>query len=256
MCSATASMATTQLNVFAGAFTTEIYQRIFRKEAEGLEMVRAGRLITLALGGIVIAGALLIPVMGSYTGYILASVAILTGPLVLPTIWGLYSKKIALKTAWIVSGASLIFGLAVKIGIQPESWLVELNYFSFIIDKLQSNERVTDIAVGTIVPLALLIISEIAIRKPSEGWIKVLSRKAQHSNTEEVNPSSFPAKLCAWSTIVVGLMMALIGLLATENKVLMILFGGGMAGLGGAILLFIRAKKQQNSLNKIGLKNR
>ena len=63
MCSATTSMATTQLNVFAGAFTTEIYKRVFRKEAEDLEMVRAGRLITLALGGIVIAGALITPVM-------------------------------------------------------------------------------------------------------------------------------------------------------------------------------------------------
>ena len=171
--------------------------------------------------------------------------AILTGPLVLPTIWGLYSKKIGLKTAWIVSGVSIIFGLGVKIGIQPDGWLSELDYFSFILDKLQSNERVTDIGVGTIVPLALLIISEIVIRKPSEGWLKVLSKKALYSSTVEIDSSSFPAKLCAWSTIVVGLIMALIGVSASENKVLMILFGVGIGGLGWIILFFIKTNKQK-----------
>lgn len=243
MCSATASMATTQLNVFAGAFTTEIYKRIFRKDAEGSEMVRAGRLITLALGGIVIAGALLIPIMGSYTGYILASVAILTGPLVLPTIWGLFSEKIGLKTAWLVSGISIIFGLGVKIGIQTGGWLTGLNYLSDLVGKLQANEMVTDIGVGTIFPLALLIISEIIIKTPSEGWEKVISRKNQYSSAVVVDPSTFPAKLCAWSTIVVGIMMALIGAFSIDNKLLMVLFGLGFVGMGLVILFFITSKR-------------
>ena len=247
MCSATASMATTQLNVFAGAFTTEIYKRIFRKEAEGLEMVRAGRLITLALGGIVIAGALLIPVMGSYTGYILASVAILTGPLVLPTIWGLFSEKIDLKTAWLVSGISIIFGLGVKVGIQPDGWLTELNYLSDLVSKLQANERVTDIGVGTIFPLALLIISEIVIKTPSEGWVKVISRKNQYSSAVDVDPSTFPAKLCAWSTIIVGVMMTLIGAFSIVNQLLMVLFGVGFIGMGLFILYLINTKRRTSN---------
>src|SRR5690606_27628109 len=103
MCSATASMVTTQLNVVAGAITTEIYRPLLRPPASERELGPARRIRTLLLGGIALSGALLIPMLGTYTEYILASVAMLTGPLVLPTIWGLFSRKIGLGTAWAVT---------------------------------------------------------------------------------------------------------------------------------------------------------
>lgn len=68
MASATASAATSQLNVFAGAFTTEVYQRLLKPGASDKQMVQAGRVFTIVLGGVVIAGALLIPRYG-YTRF-------------------------------------------------------------------------------------------------------------------------------------------------------------------------------------------
>lgn len=254
MCSATASMATTQLNVFAGAFTTEIYQRVFKPEAQEKELVKAGRIITLLLGGIIIAGALLIPRMGSYTGYILASVAILTGPLVLPTIWGLYSRKIGIKSAWMVSLISIIFGMSLKIGFQPGAWFAEIEYISPLTLALQANERVTDIVVGTAFPLLLLIIAELAIRKNNEGWNRVEAKRLGYSEISEVNPSSFPAKLCSWSTIAVGILIALISIVTTDNKLLMVCFGGGLIILGSIILFYIRNDKR-GSVKTISVKD-
>ncbi len=87
MSSATASTLTTQLNVYAAAMTREVYQRYFRPLAPEAELVWAGRAFTFLLGGVVLAGALLIPRLGDYTGYIIAFTTLLTGPLVLPTIW-------------------------------------------------------------------------------------------------------------------------------------------------------------------------
>ena len=52
MCSATASMVTTYLNVFAGAFTTEFYHGIWRRNASERELVVAGRVFTVLLGEI------------------------------------------------------------------------------------------------------------------------------------------------------------------------------------------------------------
>ena len=70
MASATAGMATTRLNVFAGAFT-EAYHNMMGKDASE-KLVFVGRMITLILGIVVIGGALLIPKYGYhkiYCGY-------------------------------------------------------------------------------------------------------------------------------------------------------------------------------------------
>lgn len=254
MCSATASMATTQLNVFAGAFTTEIYQRVIKPHAGDKELVRVGRIFTLLLGGIIIAGALLIPLMGTYTGYILASVAILTGPLVLPTIWGLYSKKIGIKTAWAVSIISIIVGMTVKLGFEPGGWLSEMEFLSTLTLALQANVRVTDIIVGTAFPLLLLLIAEVAIKKPSEGWNRIAVNRDRYSEEIEVVPSAFPARLCAWSTVVVGGLIGLIALISPENRVLTGGFAIGLLVLGGAILFFVRNDKNSGLQERIAEK--
>src|SRR5690606_6912264 len=108
MCSATASTVTTYLNVLAGAFTTEFYHGIFRKQATEKELVVVGRVFTVLLGGVAMAGAFLIPLWGTYTGYVISSVAILSGPLVLPTIWGICSSKLNLRAAWLVTFVSIV----------------------------------------------------------------------------------------------------------------------------------------------------
>ena len=248
MCSATASMATTQLNVFAGAFTTEIYQRIFHPDAQDAELVRAGRIFTFLLGVLIIAGALIIPRMGTYTGYILASVAILTGPLVLPTIWGLYSRKIGLKTAWIVTIFSIVVGLVVKLGFQTDGWLAELQSLSYLTTMVQANERVTEIVVGTVVPLLLLFVAELGIGRKNKGWEKVQAKKQQAFEVADTAPSILPAKICAWSTIIVGVMIALISIVSTEKQMTTGGFAGFLILLGVAILTGIR-KKREHALN-------
>jgi len=238
MCSATASMATTQLNVFAGAFTTEFYQRIFRPEASNKELVKVGRIITLILGGIIIAGALLIPIMGTYTGYILASVAMLTGPLVLPTIWGLFSKKIGLKAAWLVSIISIFIGFMVKLGFQEQGWFASAPFFDNLTKLIQENQRVTDIVVGTAFPFLLLLGIEFFTRSVDTGWTKVQAHKNEFTTTSDTSPSTYPAKLCGWSTLIVGIIISVISIITVENQGLVAAFGIGLLLLGSIILYY------------------
>ena len=95
MASATASMATTRLNVFAGAFT-EAYHNMMGKGASEKRLVFVGRMITLILGIVVIGGALMIPKYG-YTKFIVDINKLLYVPLFLPTVWGLFSRKIGIS---------------------------------------------------------------------------------------------------------------------------------------------------------------
>ncbi|TPE42382.1 sodium:solute symporter family transporter [Pontibacter mangrovi] len=237
MCSATASMVTTQLNVFAGAFTTEFYQRLLRPEADEKELVVVGRVITLLLGGIAIAGALIIPRMGTYTGYILASVAILTGPLVLPTIWGLFSRKIGLGTAWTVTLLSIAVGLLVKGGLQRGGWFVEIPFLASVTELAQLNERMTEIVIGTAFPLLLLVIAEGTIKETHAGWERILASRARHHKALPVSPSPLPARLCGWSTMIIGILMLLLAFTDREDTLILGGFAVVLLIVGGGILL-------------------
>lgn len=236
MTSATASTATTILNVFAGAFTTEFYRNLFRPSASEKELVVAGRLITLLLGGITVAGALLIPRMGTYTNYILASVAILTGPLVLPTIWGLFSKKIGLGTAWTVTLSGVVAGLFVKFGFGADGWFEGIEILSPIANLVQINERISEIVMGTVFPLVLLGGAEVLLRKPCPGWERVAAHRSAHVVAPPVAPSTFPARICGWSTCAVGLLMLGLAVISRTDLAVIGTFAVCLLAVGASIL--------------------
>lgn len=248
MISATASMATTQLNVFAGAFTTELYQKIFRPRAYGKELVVVGRIITLVLGGIVIAGALLIPHLGSYTGYILGATAMLTGPIVLPPIWGLFSKKIGLGTAFSVTIISIVAGLFFRFGFREGGMIDETGILSGIAQLLQGNERITEIVMGTLFPLTLLSLSEFFIKNQHPGWLKVASASDRY-RTEVVKPkaSTLPAKLFGWSILILAVIMAVIAVINDQETAIIAIFALVLLAVGSGILWFIYFYKQENN---------
>lgn len=250
MCSATASMATTQLNVFAGAFTTEFYQRVINPQATDLKLVFVGRLITLILGLIVIAGALLIPLMGTYTGYILASVAIFTGPMVLPTIWGLFSKNLSSKAAWYVTVISITVGLLVKIGFQSGGFLNYGHILSELGQLIQNHERVAEIIVGTAFPLMMLLSFELISKDVDPGWNRVMKIRSNYTEGETGDASLFPAKLCAWSSIIVSGLMFIIAIINSENRMLILMFSAFLCFIGIGILIY-NSSKVENSLKRI-----
>ncbi|MGH8021583.1 MAG: sodium:solute symporter family transporter [Opitutaceae bacterium] len=240
MCSATASMVTTQLNVFAGALTTEFYRHVLRPQASEKELVRAGRVITVLLGGITVAGALLIPLLGSYTGYILGSVAMLTGPLVLPTIWGLFSRKIGLTTAWLVTALGVLVGVVMKLGFGPAGWFVGVDALAPLNAWLTEHVRIAEILVGTVFPLLLLSGAEISIQKTNPGWERVLARRAMQRTEPVGKPSVLPARLCAWSTCAIAVLVAVIALIGRTDPLVFFSFALLLMGIGIAILVVTR----------------
>lgn len=237
MCSATASMVTAYLNVYAGAFTTEFYQSIFRKNASEKELVMVGRVLTILLGGIAMAGAFVIPSWGTYTGYILSSVALLSGPMILPTIWGIFSKKLDLKSAWGITFISTVIILLLKFGFQKEGLLSGLSGLSGIINTLNKDERVFELVVGILVPLMMLVITELTLKKVDPGWLKINAHRESKLGAEEVKPSQYPLKLCAISFMIVGLVVSALSLVQEEHFSFLLSFGVILLAAGAAVLL-------------------
>ncbi len=240
MSSATASTATTVLNVYAGAFTTEVYQRLLRPQAPERELVLVGRVVTVLLGLVVAAGALLIPLLGTYTGWILTTTAMLTGPLVLPTIWGLFSRKVGLCTAWAVTVVSATAGFVVKFGLGKGGWFEGVEACAGLVRAAQANARITEIVVGVSVPLLILALAEVLIRTESPGWARIEERRRRQQGEKAVLPSHLPARLCGWSVVVLAAVLVVLTLINGTQRGIVIPFAVVLSLIGGGVLWWTR----------------
>lgn len=143
---ATASSLNGSLNIAAGVFTNDIYKRL-KPDAPNEKLMKIARYSTIGFGLLAIVVALLIPLMGGIVNVVI-SVAALTGvPLYLPLIWSLFSKR---QNAKSVLSATLI-SLAVNA------------FFKFLAPTLLgfSLDRATEMLVGALVPVLIMMLSEI-----------------------------------------------------------------------------------------------
>ena len=151
MVSATLSTVSGTLNVFANVFTYDIYGQKHPEVGEK-RLIRIGRIFTFAFGAAIIALALLIPYAGGAEKVVVTILTMIIGPLYIPSVWGVFSKRLTQKhllTAMIITYACGIFGLAFKF-----SDAVRAN-FEWI------NPNVLESVIGTVVPVILLSIMEL-----------------------------------------------------------------------------------------------
>jgi solute:Na+ symporter, SSS family len=207
MASATASMATTQLNVFAGAFTTQVYQRFINRKAVDAQVVFAGRVFTIILGGVVITSALLIPRYG-YTRFILDITALIIGPMVLPTIWGLFSRKIGLSAVWVTTGVGFLSAFVVKFGFAAGGFLTDVGFLNFLADWIADNRRVADLCAGIIVPFGVLVFMEILSQKVHPGWVRVEASASEFHEQPDLQSSTLPAVMVTITLVIIAVVMA------------------------------------------------
>lgn len=253
MISATASMATTQLNVYAGAFTREL-ATVFRIPRESdRAMVWIGRALTVALGVLILAGALVLNKYKWYTEYVLATTALIVPPLLIPTLWGLYSRRIGSVSAWAVALAGLILAVIAKTGCIPGGWMDGL----VVARWYQSNGRVGDLLIGSVPPLAILALAEITgllSRSGTQaGWDRVDRFRSEHIASRITgSASTLPATISGWTVAAIALLMALIALLvpsppptaaATQpasDRSILLAFAGLLAVIAAVVLLASR----------------
>lgn len=177
MVSATLSTVSGTLNVFANVFTYDIYGQKHPEVGEK-GLIRIGRIFTFAFGAAIIALALLIPYAGGAEKVVVTILTMIIGPLYIPSVWGVFSKRLTQKhllTAMIITYACGIFGLAFKF-----SDAVRAN-FEWI------NPNVLESVIGTVVPVILLAIMELWAKHKGTidpGYARVQAILDPHADTE------------------------------------------------------------------------
>lgn len=177
MFSATASLVSSQLNVFAGVVTDLVAKR--RGSADGPAAVWTGRSVTLALGTILVALAAAVPLLGGAEALIISATSLLVGPLLAPSLWGLLGRRIDGRSIWVSVGAAIIVGIIVRVGLAEGGVLASMPGLSSVALWVQSNGPLTDLSIGVLTPLVVLSIMQATARTDSIGAQRIDALKAQ-----------------------------------------------------------------------------
>ncbi|MEG2803667.1 hypothetical protein [Stenotrophomonas sp.] len=224
MFSATASAVSGQLNVFAGVLTEQFYRRRLRPQASEAQLVRAGRIFTFAIGVALVGVALCVPRLGGAEKIVLTLTALLFGPLMAPTLWGLLSGRNGVRSVYVTAAASLAAGLLVRLGLAaggpwdgslPAQWV-------------QANPRLADVLVGALLPVLILAVAECTARGEQPQWPAVRARMAAYAPTPLGAADALdrtPARIIAIALGACGLLS--LGLLAVNSagRTTLLVFG-------------------------------
>jgi Na+/proline symporter len=231
---ATASSVNTTLNMSAAVVTNDLYKTRY-PNASAKETMRFARMITVVFGLGAVAVAMMVPGMGGIVEAVLSVGAIAGVPLLAPPIWALFSKRISGKDIVSVTIISLVINLFFKF-ITP--WLFDLKF-----------DRATEMAVGTIVPMGMLLILEIWAAldgKISHQYIVYLNKLSEHTSVhvstmekDSRDENTYAFRVLGFTLLVLGLLIGGLGIMAGEGRVYVLIIS--MLIISGGIWLRFRA---------------
>jgi len=221
MFSATASMVSSQLNVFSGVLTNDIYKPLRGGNLSDKQMVRAGRLFTVMLGAILILIAIAIPSMGGAEKVIVSITELMVVALLAPTLWGLFSHKVNCAAVWATSIIGFAAGVIVRFGLSSGGFLAGVDTLSGLCAWVQSHGTETKTFTGVVLPLLILTVVQILSKGAAAGYTRVHSLEVEEVALEEtgaVKASKLPAIIVAWALAACGLLMSALVLINDESR--------------------------------------
>ncbi len=251
MFSATASMVSSQLNVFAGVLTNDFYRAFLNPGATERTLVRTGRVFTVLLGALLVTSAILVPHMGGAEKLIISINSLLVVPLFAPTLWCLFSSKIGLREMIIVALTSFGIGLALRFGLASNPMIQEGDRLWSIASYLAANSKNVEVLVGVILPVVMLVFFQWRKQGIDQGAMtlrehldSVIATTPESDVTPPFDP--FPARMVMVSLLIIGVGMLLLAIIGTTGRAALLAFGGFLVLLSAAIrLVILRASSRE-----------
>ncbi len=243
MFSATASMVSSQLNVFAGVLTNDFYRPLINPKATEKKLVFTGRFFTALIGILLTMMAILVPYLGGAEDLITTINGMLVVPLLAPTLWGVFSKKIGIRHMLIVALTSFGIGMFLRFGLP---WLTqEGDALWFVTETVLNNKKMVELFNGVLLPVCLLGFFESILRKRDMGADQLDAKCDESLATitaaeQESTFDPYPARMVMFSLFILGGWMLFIGIREAAERVVLLSVGTVLLFLGGAIEVFIR----------------
>ncbi len=202
MFSATASSLSSIINMFAGVLTDDVYRKRFRPNSSEAESVIAGRIFTLLIGIYVLAGALILPRLGSYRDIIILVGSLLGSSILLPTLWALFSKRVGQSAVWWTLLGGFGVGLIYKFGFREGGWFEDIAALEGMMHFVAAHTRECDLLVGVLTPLVILCVMELKASSECAEWHRFKSAihpSATDGKSLSAQSSRLPLHVLAWS---------------------------------------------------------
>ncbi len=246
--SATASMVSSQLNVFAGVLTNDFYRPILNPKANDKKLVAVGRCFTAIIGILLIVMAILIPAMGGAEKVIITINSLLVVPLFAPTRWGVFSKKIGIKQMLIVALTSFGVGVLLRFGLP--AFTEKGDPLWGLTNYVLNNKKMVELFVGVLLPVGMLFLFEVMLRSTDKGAKRLdTNRSASHAVIAAAEKRSsfdpFPVQMVMYSVLLLGAWMLFIGFREPEERTVLMSVGCGLLVLSGVINVFVGKIKAQ-----------
>ena len=253
MFSATASMASSQLNVFAGGLTDSLYRAELRPDASERELLWMGRLFSLILGAALIVIAIFIPVIGGAAAIVISMSSLIIGTMLAPSIWGLFSRSLSVSALWTVAAVSAVSTFVLKYALQETGFLSDIPILSGISAWAQNGGNAVDLTIGTVMPILVLTVFQMVSRGESSGWKRLQTLSAERAaHSAETGDHPFdptPGWVVVITLGVISLMMFVVAAVSdgTANSLLVFASTTLVIALvaGYAILRIMRRRWRQ-----------
>lgn len=257
MFSATASMVSSQLNVFAGVLTNDFYRSFVNPRASERLLVRTGRVFTVVLGALLVMTAILVPKLGGAEKLIISINSLLVVPLFAPTLWGLFSQKIGIRDMIIVAMTSFVIGLGLRFGLATNPLIQEGSSLWPLASYLAENTKNVEVVVGVLLPILMLVGFEWKKKGVDLGAMRVEEHctKAKANSNEEATSvpfDPFAARMVLYSLWVIGAWMLMLGVMEEDGRTVLLSFGGALIVVGGAIHVIVRKMISRSPQNGEG----
>jgi SSS family transporter len=238
MFSATASLISSQLNVFSSVLTHDIYRPLRKKITES-GLLRAGRVFTLLLGAAIAGIALLIPRLGGAEKVIIAVTELMVVPLLAPILVGLLSRRLDSRALWWSAGLCIPLGIALHLGFTAPradgtgaGFLHDLAVRGGFWEWLSFNSKTL---VGVLLPLAIVGVCQLRSTKQSPP---IAFPEVDSDDTPPAigSADTLPRRIVGASLLALGLGMLALLPVNPDQRLTLILFAAMLLFIGLAIL--------------------
>ena len=241
MFSATASMVSSQLNVFSGVFTSDIVRPLMRRVPSAQQMLWVGRVFTVVLGVVLIVIALSYEKMGGAEEVIVKATQAVVAALLAPMVWGLFSRRVSSSAVWWTAGVGMVAGVIVRIGLVKEGFLADIEALHGLATWTQQNMKIAETLSGVVLPVAVLAVFEVISGGTDAGYRKISALKKSESQASAVThrtASRLPMIVVGWAMAVCGLMMLGLVLVNDDKRVILAVFSSVLFAISACVLFF------------------
>ncbi len=243
MFSATASLISGQLNVFAGALTP-----MLTADAEGAKAVRVGRLVTVGLGAFLTIVAASIPLLGGAEKVIVAATSLLVVPLVAPSVWGFFSRRVDQRAAWLTALCAAALALFLRYLITPAGPLGSVAALRPLRQWAETSGILVDVVVGVGVPMLVLGVYHMLSRRDAPGVARIAALPPAPPAGASNSVASDAPRIVALTVGASGALLWLTAIAADRNDRLVLLAtGAGLAALAALAEWIARRTTRNNA---------